>query len=86
MRLTESNISFVKIHCRPDGVAYSYFVGTKPTWECRAYYKTKNGRSSDDNYPFKKLPKAVQSFIKKHQIQHWSECDGYRVYILRKEN
>ena len=65
MRLSENNISFVKIHTNEKCVPYSYFVSMKSNCvsDCRSYSNYENGKTTDEYYPFKNLPLSVQKFI-----------------------
>lgn len=86
MILTEDRIQFVKIICRPDGKAYHYYVSLGRISDNRCYHSNNDGIATEDYYPFVNLPRSVQNFIFKHRVNLWDDCEGYKTYILSRED
>ena len=86
MKLTTNNIRFVKVLVK-NGITYEVHVAMKShlVSDSRTYVNyDENGTTVVADYPFEKLPKAVQKFIQQAAINgnRWSlEAEGEFVTI-----
>lgn len=87
MALVEKNIAFVREQTQDD-MTYCWFVVMKSgrVSDSRRFINLENDRTVCKAYPVERLPKAVQSFIRKHDRKDttgkWEQehMKGYRLY------
>ena len=85
MRLTTSNIKFVKV-LEKNGKPYSWHVAMKSNMLCdsRNFVNHINGKTTADvEYPSSMLPKVVQKFIESKTIEMVRCHEEYAEYIYR---
>lgn len=85
MRLTKSNIKFVKRY-ELNGMTYGFYVGVKGN-DGREFINYENGRTVAKEYKAERLPASVRAFLKDHAEEVWTReengDDEFVQYITR---
>lgn len=77
MRVTEQRTA--------EGITYGYYVRLRNYKYSAMDYgnRDEKGRKTAEEFPFERLPKAVKSFIEKHNGEPWDVCDGFTFIIYK---